>query len=171
MDIRECERRVLEWASFVTGGPCRGRCGSVEGRYIAPRCDEVGAAAKAQIPIDIDAAEQVERLMHTSVLESARRLLKALYIEQQSKSFVARKCSMSIETIEQMRQRALMHVGQRIDFDNEPVHVIRRGKPIWAGVAPAKQRGYIPRQLQTTCQTNSPAIAGAVVGKNKKEPA
>lgn len=176
MKIEECERRVTEWARHVArSGATRGTCGSVEGRYVAPRPDDAEVARSAQVPIDVDDAEQVERLMNSVVKTSAKRLLTMLYVEGVSKSFIRSRCSISIETIDSMRRRCLDHVGQCIQADNARVHVIRRGSRIWNGtdneVAPAKKGEYIPLQFQTTRRKQSPAKAGGAVDETKKEPA
>ena len=172
MDFKECERRLIEWARWVArNGAGPGRCGSAEGRYLPPRVDEDEAAAKAQVPIDTNDAEQIERLMHSTVCRAARSVLAAHYLHRSVGAAYARRQGLTLEALKVMVQRAVAHLGNRIDADDEKVHVIRRGKPIWAGVAPAKQRGYIRFQLQTTCQTLCPASAGAVVGKASKKPA
>ena len=80
---RETEEQLANWGDWARSGSShRARCGSAEGRYVAPRPDgEALASATYSRAIDIPAAERVDRAVGQQP-PVARQLLIRKYVRR-----------------------------------------------------------------------------------------
>jgi hypothetical protein len=120
------------WAHVSSGA--NGHCASVEHRYVPPRLGE-GEQACDRITQAINSldAEIVERAVVALRCQAARIFLKKLYVYRASRHSLCDMFKLPREQYRSYWARALEMVTESLRAQD--VTLIRRGRPIWAGIA------------------------------------
>lgn len=132
-DISAIETRVENWARWANSGESGGhRCASAEGRYIPPRADQE-RLVRESMPIDTCDAELIESVV-TRLPTCNRRFMVNFYVRRQTKRAICRCLGLNQLMFDGFKHLTLRQLCQMI-HDRTPVKLIKRGAPIWAGLA------------------------------------
>lgn len=130
--------RLQNWGRWAYtrggGGGGIGHCGSVEHRYRAPKLGEGEVAShRIRLPVDPADAETIERAVIALRCISARCFLIDQYVKGYARTTLERKFRIHGNLYYAYRRNATEMVAAALR-SLDP-HLIRRGQPIWAGVA------------------------------------
>lgn len=133
----ELERRIQNWVRWLFSDGCgSGRCASAERMYTAPRdterSDALVNAADWQ-SIDAVDAERVQAA-YALLSDKARTVVRMHYVKAVEAWRIARAIGVSEASMPDVV--AVVLVRLRDQLEAAPVKLIRRGAPIWAGLAP-----------------------------------
>jgi hypothetical protein len=127
------------WAGTGAGGGPHGHCASAEHRYVAEKLGEDEQAIhRTVMPVDALDAEIVERAITKIPCKRSRRFLVESYVYQVARVNLEKKFQAFGALFEPYRYRVVKLAAESIA--NEECGLIRRGKPLWAGVARSTRR-------------------------------
>lgn len=138
----QLESRLQNWAQWFSGwsdSSSKGKCASAEYRYVAPRVDEEKVQSRYVNTIDVADAMEVHDAMQALPWKPTRLFLYYWYGHKLPKPLIARHVRIPLLELDEFlvgKLRLLAIELARIERGR--VHIIRRGKPIWAGVAKTK---------------------------------
>lgn len=130
------------WASYNDSRGV-GCCGSVESRYVAPRPDDEAVSRGAGSTVDVADAETVHAALQALPLNPIRRFFFCWYGRSMPKHVYLRKCKLTDEQFDPFRERNLELLAiQLVRLEKSTVVLIRRGAPIWSGIAIPESGAY-----------------------------
>ena len=133
-ELHVVEGRVINWARWANSGAApRMRCASAEGKYLPPAADEDKLEFLRANPINVLDAEKIERCI-CSLPSCGRVFIVLLYVKRVPVERLMKKFHIEPSMFEAFRLRNLKDVAERAASMDEVV-LIRRGRPIWAGLA------------------------------------
>lgn len=130
------EERLQNWGrwAFGTIGGGKGHCASVEYRYVPEKLGEGEQAVhRTAMTVDVLDAETVERAVTSLQCRVARRFLIKAYVFRASRVTLSQMFRIQGALYDAYRLRVAKLVADTLQ-DQDRRHV-RRGKPLWAGVA------------------------------------
>lgn len=133
---------TLSWGDWARqGGGGASRCASAEGRYISgyPGEDQPAGTGGA-IAITEDRAQLFERAV-LSLPHAERRFLVMAYVNREWRKFVCSKCRIDSDLVEAFQVHALRLLVEAVDALEQRPKLIRKGKMLWAGLAPTTTAG------------------------------
>lgn len=132
------EARVVNWVRwlYMSDGR-RGRCASAERHYTAPAADGEGLAHRMDL-LSIDSID-AERVQQAYVLlpGGMRRLLLMVYRDKRPMHRIAKPLGLSehdLDRVDRAINATLARLEAHLDAIDRPIHLLRRGKPLWAGI-------------------------------------
>jgi hypothetical protein len=133
--VQRVDDRLQNWGRWASSDRRRrGRCLSVEHRYLPPRLAENETALqRTPMPLNVPDAELVESAVVALRCRSTRRFLVNYYVRRWSRQTVCREHGITEDMFLGYRARACEMVAESL-LEREDL-LIRRGKPLWAGVA------------------------------------
>lgn len=135
VEIDRLEERLANWARCMwPGGPGQARCASAEGQYVPPRADEERMVRQARTPLDIRDGAFMEEAVTSLALQRDRLIITYTYLLGRQPKEIARKLKFHVDQYEDALAISLQRLSDRI-AQMESVKLIRRGRPLWAGVA------------------------------------
>ena len=166
-DTERMDQRMRNWGRYCAGdsGGGVGTCASAERFYVAPKADEQRMDRHAVEPVDVLDAELVERAVTRIMPGRERKFAVFFYVRRFDRGLVCRRLRLGCncgardhrhhhdgerngrhvtrcEMFEAFRRRVLGAVHDRLlHLEAEPVSLIRKGKPLWAGVARITKAG------------------------------
>lgn len=135
------EGRLNNWGRWANNGVGfgGGHCASAEYRYVAERLGEDEQAVhRTTMPVDALDAELVERAVTKLECQRSKKFLVDSYVHQVSRINLERKFRVYGALFEPYRLRVVKLAAEIIA--QEECGLIRRGKPLWAGVARITRR-------------------------------
>lgn len=136
------EERLQNWGQWARlGGGGKGHCASVEYRYVAEKLGEgeqaVHRTPRALDPVD---AELVEAAVTALRCRGARYFLRLAFVEQYTRLTLQREFRLRSDALYlAYRVRTATLVADQLSANE--VKLIKRGKPLWAGVARTTKGG------------------------------
>lgn len=134
-ELTKIEERLSNWGrwAFSSGGGGR-HCASAEYRYVPEKLGEDEQASdRTPKSVDVTDAELVEEAVTRMRCARARLFLKEAFVYQVSRTTLERLFRAYGALLEAYRLRVLQLAGEAIAA--QEVVLIRKGKPLWAGVA------------------------------------
>lgn len=133
-EVQRLEARMWNWGRWASGcGVIRQRCASAEGAYDAPSWEGEKLEALASAPVDLVDAERVELALQ-KLMRGERQILVAIYAKRWDKYEISRKLRFHVKLFEPAKLKILTRFSSVL-ADAAAITLIRRGKPIWAGVS------------------------------------
>ena len=140
-ELAKIEGRLNNWGrwAFSSGGG-GGHCASAEYRYVPEKLGEDEQAVhRTPMPVDAVDAELVEEAVTRMTNARARLFLKEAYVYQVSRPTLERLFRAYGVLLEAYRLRVLQLAGEAIA--SQEVVLVRKGKPLWAGIGRIARRG------------------------------
>lgn len=130
------EARVVNWVRWLyMSDSRRGRCASAERHYTAPAADGEGLAHRMDL-LSINAVDaQLVQQAFVTLPPNMRRLLQLWYVHQRSERRIARAFGMPESSVMPALESTLAAIEARLAQIERPIKLLRRGAPLWAGVA------------------------------------
>lgn len=134
-ELMKIEGRLNNWGRWAfSGGGGGGHCASAEYRYVPEKLgDDEQAVHRTPMPVDAIDAELVEEAVTRMRCARARLFLKEAFVYQVSRPTLERLFRAYGSLLEAYRLRVLQLASEAIAA--QEVVLIRKGKPLWAGVA------------------------------------
>lgn len=130
------EARVVNWVRWLMLDDAgKGRCGSAERNYRSQ--GDASEAQERRVSIQsIDAVDaQLVQQAFVSLPPNMRRLLQLWYVQQRPERRIARAFGMAESAVLPAREATLSALEARLAALERPMKLLRRGSPLWAGVA------------------------------------
>lgn len=86
------------------------------------------------MPVDVSDAEMIEEAICALRSIAERSLMISWYVQGRNKYEIARRLRFEVEFFEAFRRRTIVRLGEFV-ASRTGVKLIRRGRPIWAGLA------------------------------------
>lgn len=138
----QLEARLENWAAWFSGwdnSRCKRTCGSAESRYVAPRVDEEQVQNRYVSTIDVADAEEVHQALQALPWKPTRQFLYLWCGNKMHRAVLVRLTKVPLAEIDEFLVRNLRALAVELArIERGRVHIIRRGQPIWAGVAKRK---------------------------------
>jgi hypothetical protein len=133
--VEQVDARLINWGRWAASERHRrGRCLSVEHRYLPPRlAEDETAAQRTPMPLNVPDAELVESAVVALRCRPTRRFLVNYYVKRWARQTVCREHGITEDMFLGYRARVCELVAESLR-EREDL-LIRRGKPLWAGVA------------------------------------
>ena len=139
VEVAHLESRLSNWRDwflFYGGGGELAECGSAERRFVTPRVDEEAVAQRNVDLTDVADAEIVHKAMIALPWHPVRIFLHAWYAKTIPVRALKKVVKVDWNGMDSFRRRNLQLLAiEIVRLEMSSVVLIRRGAPIWGGVA------------------------------------
>ncbi len=146
-ELKRLEERLENWSQWFNesgGGSTQGTCASAERGYVAPRVDEEAVANSYVSTLDVSDAQEIHEALLHMPWQPERQFLYAWYAHKYKAGVIARQLGFKGQAdVELFRRRNLERLSiELVRLEKSRVVLIRRGAPIWSGIAKVDSSAY-----------------------------
>ncbi len=145
-DLNKLLKRIDNWVRWGKPNDSpRGRCASIEGRYVAPRPDDQKAEAAAQLPVDVRDAEVLEDAVRRIPNPDYQALIRGKYVNRTPISLLCKSLNVRTHLFDIVHRAALDEMAYRIRYEEHRIALANR-----------KSRRYNSKQMTDLARNSLP---------------